>query len=197
MSTRTRRDRALLIPIHKYSSGLTWRITCDNSTSSFRQMRQIRTDDACGARIVDHDQAVTDTRARVIELPVLTGRLMMRRNALAAVFCCALMAAGATPAGALSTQSCITAAQCSSGQVCEDGARGVPACGSNSDCGVGQICSGGACVAAPTASSVASCHVTPGTAPVEAGSTVSAKSLPLDPAGRRLPLPGFTLTSKG
>ncbi len=121
----------------------------------------------------------------------------MRRNALAAVFCCALMAAGATPAGALSTQSCITAAQCSSGQVCEDGACVVPACGSNSDCGVGQICSGGACVAAPTASSVASCHVTPGTAPVEAGSTVALKALAIDSAGRRLPFAGFTWTANG
>ena len=90
----------------------------------------------------------------------------MRRNALAAAFCCGLIAAGATPAGALSAQSCFTAADCSSGQVCEDGTCVAPGCGSNSDCSTGMICSGGDCVAAPTASSVASCDVTPGTAPV-------------------------------
>src|SRR5258708_21683070 len=102
------------------------------------------------------------------------------------------MVGGAPPAGALSTQSCITAAQCSSGQVCEDGACVVPACGSNSDCSVGQICSAGACVAAPTASSVASCYVTPGTAPVEAGSTLALQAPPIDSAGPRLPLAGLT-----
>jgi hypothetical protein len=121
----------------------------------------------------------------------------MRRNPLAAAICCGLIAAGATPAGALSAQGCFTAADCSSGQVCEDGTCVAPACGSNSDCSAGQICSGGACVAAPTASSVASCDVTPGTAPVEAGSTVALKALAIDSAGRGLPFTGFTWSASG
>src|SRR6185369_3021501 len=119
---------------------------------------------------------------------------MMKRTALAAAFFCGLMAAGAAPARA---QSCLTAADCSSGQVCEDGICMAPACGSNSDCGAGQICSGGACVAAPTASSVASCDVTPNPVPVEAGSTVALKALARDAAGRGLPFAGFTWSASG
>src|SRR5206468_4431869 len=124
-------------------------------------------------------------------------KLMMRRNALAAAFCCGLIAAGATPAGALSAQSCFTAADCSSGQVCEDGTCVAPGCGSASDCSAGQICSGGDCVPAPTSSSVASCDVTPRTAPVEAGSTVELKALAIGSAGPRLPFANFTWTAAG
>src|ERR1700675_2300121 len=122
---------------------------------------------------------------------------MMRRNALAAAFCCGLIAAGATPAGALSAQTCFTAADCSSGQVCEDGTCVAPGCGSSSDCSTGQICSGGACVPAPTVSSGARCDVTPGTAPVEAGSTVALKALAINSAGGGLPFAGFTWTASG
>src|SRR5258708_32490893 len=138
----------------------------------------------------------------------------MRRNALAAAFCCGLIAAGATSAGAQSAQSCLTAAQCSPqqacinhtcvsvclsssqcspGQVCEDGTCVAPACGSNSDCGVGQICSGGACVAAPTASSVASCNVTPGTAPGEARGRGAVQAPAPGAAGRPPALAGLRL----
>jgi len=117
------------------------------------------------------------------------------RCALAAAFCCGLIAAGATPAGALSAQSCFTAADCSSGQVCEDGTCVAPGCGSSSDCSNGQICSGGTCVAAPTAASVASCDVI--TAPVEAGSTLALKALAKDSAGRALPFTGFTWSASG
>src|SRR5438477_11911985 len=117
------------------------------------------------------------------------------RCALAAAFCCGLIAAGATPAGALSAQSCFTAADCSSGQVCEDGTCVAPGCGSSSDCSNGQICSGGTCVAAPTAASVASCDVI--TAPVEAGSTLALKALAKDSAGRALPFAGFTWSASG
>src|SRR5438477_659788 len=119
------------------------------------------------------------------------------RCALAAAFCCGLIAAGATPAGALSAQSCFTAADCSSGQVCEDGTCVAPGCGSSSDCSNGQICSGGACVAAPTASQVASCDVTPNPAPVEAGSTVALKALAKDSAGRALAFTGFNWSASG
>src|SRR5207249_4772489 len=81
----------------------------------------------------------------------------------------------------------VTAADCSPGQVCEDGTCVAPGCGSNSDCSAGQICSGGDCAPAPTSSSVASCDVTPRTAPVEAGSTVELKALAIGSAGRGLP----------
>ena len=92
---------------------------------------------------------------------------------------------------------CLSSSDCSPGQVCEDGTCVAPGCGSNSDCSAGQICSGGACVAAPTASQVASCDVTPGTAPVEAGSTVALKALARDSAGRGLPFAGFTWSASG
>src|SRR5438105_10129641 len=114
------------------------------------------------------------------------------RCALAAAFCCGLIAAGATPAGALSAQTCFTAADCSTGQVCEDGTCVAPGCGSNSDCSTGQICSAGDCAPAPTSSSVASCDVTPRTAPVEAGRTVPLKALAIDSTGRGLPFANFT-----
>ena len=121
----------------------------------------------------------------------------MRRNTLAAAFYCGLIAAGATLAGALSAQTCFTAADCSPGQVCEDGTCVAPGCGSNSDCSAGQICSGGDCAPAPTSSSVVSCDVTPRTAPVEAGSTVELKALAIGSAGRGLPFANFIWTAAG
>jgi hypothetical protein len=73
----------------------------------------------------------------------------------------------------------------------------APGCGSNFECGAGQICSGGACVAAPTASEVASCDVTPNPAQVEAGSTLALKALAKDSAGSGLPFTAFTWSASG
>src|SRR5437868_6898493 len=93
------------------------------------------------------------------------------------------------------TPVCNVSAQCSGGQVCEDGTCTAPGCGSVADCGNGQICSGGSCTAAHQASEVSSCDVTPNPAVVDKGKKTSLSVVAKNSAGKVVAFSGFTLTS--
>jgi hypothetical protein len=108
--------------------------------------------------------------------------------------------------GGTRTQVCISSqcvptctgnSQCAAGQVCEEGTCTAPGCGAASDCATGQICSGGTCTSAPTASSVASCVVTPNPAVVDQGKSVQLSVVGKDAAGKAVAFTGFTYNVSG
>ena len=92
--------------------------------------------------------------------------------------------------------TCASNAQCSNGQVCEDGLCNAPGCGSAADCGTAQVCSGGSCTAAPTAAQISSCDVTPNPAVVAQGKTVQISTVARS-SGKAVPFSAFSWTATG
>ena len=92
--------------------------------------------------------------------------------------------------------TCNSNAQCSNGQVCEDGICNAPGCGSAADCGTAQICSGGSCTSAPAASQVSTCELTPNPAVVAQGKTVQISAVAKS-AGKAVAFSAFTWSATG
>jgi hypothetical protein len=94
---------------------------------------------------------------------------------------------------------CHASTECkTAGQVCEEGICLAPACGGDSECtGAGQACINGKCAAAPAASQVDHCNITPSPADVNQGSSTQLSVIAKDAGDKPLHFSQFTWAATG